>query len=143
MARWMVCGRRRFGRDQAVELGVDGFLLPRQVFAKVHVPDFSGRKGSADHLAVAADQHFDARFGLFQLLAAGVAEPHAALEEFKRAFEREIAGFQLLDDFFEFVETGFKRCGGRRAGRGFGHWQHSNRGSNPATMERRNGYPLW
>src|SRR5262249_13834947 len=40
-------GRRRLGGDQPLEFSVDELLLMRQVFAQIHVEDFSGRKGSA------------------------------------------------------------------------------------------------
>ena len=54
-------------------------------------------------LPVFADQHLDARFRLFELLAADIAEPHAALEEFERALQRQVAAFQFAHHFFQFV----------------------------------------
>ena len=65
---------------------------------------FFGAERLGDDLALFADQHFDARFGLFQLLAAGIAETHAALKEFDGAIQRQVAGFQFLDDLFQLVE---------------------------------------
>ena len=119
MARWMVSGGCVSGGDQAIEFGVDQLLLLGEVFAQVHA--FSGRNGSGCDLALLADQHFDARFGLFQLFAAGVAEAHAVLEELERALQRKIAGLQFLDDLFQFVEAGFEgQDGGGWCG-GIGH----------------------
>ena len=109
MARWMVSGRRGFRRHQAVQLRIHQPLLPGEVFAQVHAfSDFSGRNGSAAILPSLRMQHFDARFGLFQLLAAGIAEAHAALEELERALQRQVAAFQFLDHLFELVERGFE-----------------------------------
>jgi hypothetical protein len=63
-----------------------------------------------------SDQHFDSRFGVFQLFPAGIAECHAFLEQLQRTFQREIAAFELLDDFFKFVKAGFEANGGRSVG---------------------------
>ena len=95
-------------------------MLLGEVFAKVHA-FFLGTERLGLDFALLADEHFDARFGLFQLLAAGVAEAHAAFEEFERALQRQIAGLQFLDDFFQFVEAGLEgEDGGGWCG-GIGH----------------------
>jgi len=61
-----------------------------------------------DDLPVFANQHSDARFGLFELFAAGFAQSHTALEQLQRALQREVAPFELLDDCFELIETGLE-----------------------------------
>ena len=69
--------------------------------------------------ARALHQDFDAGFGLFQLLAAGVAELHAALEQFERALQRQLAAFHFLDDGFQLLESGLEaegRFGGGSGG---------------------------
>ena len=66
----------------------------------------------ADFVAL-ADQHFDARLGLFQLLAASFAEPHSFFEQLERALQRQVAALHFLDDQFELLESGLE------AGRGF------------------------
>jgi hypothetical protein len=99
-------GGLRFRRRQAIQVRVDQFLLLREVVAKVHA--FSGRIRLGLDFAFFADEHFDAGFGLFQLLAAGVAEAHAFFEEFQGALQGEIAGLQFLDDLFQFVEAGLE-----------------------------------
>jgi len=80
-----------------------------------------GAEGFGLYFAFLADQHLDAGFRFFQLFAAGVAEAHALLEELEGALERQIAPFELLDDLFELVETGFEGKGGIGL-RGFGHF---------------------
>ena len=55
--------------------------------------------------ARAPHQDFDARFGFFQLLAAGVAQLHAALEQFEGALQRQLAAFHFLDDGFQLLES--------------------------------------
>jgi uncharacterized protein (TIGR03435 family) len=54
---------------------------------------------------------FDARFGFFELLAAGFAQLHSSGEEIERAVEGEIARFEFFDYFFEFVQRGFEIAG--------------------------------
>ena len=82
--------RGRFRRHQAVELGIHELLLPGQVFAEVHA--FFGTERLGLDLAFFADQHFDARLGVFQLLAAGFAEAHPFLKQLERSLQRQIAG---------------------------------------------------
>jgi hypothetical protein len=50
------------------------------------------------------------------LLAARVAEVDAALKELDRALQGKVAGFELLDHFFELVERSFEGFGRPRAG---------------------------
>jgi len=59
-----------------------------------------------------ADQHLHAGLGFFELGAAGVAQLHAAREQIERAIERQVAGFEFFDHFFEFVERGFEARNG-------------------------------
>jgi len=69
------------------------------------------------NLARALHQHFNARFGFFQLFAAGVAELHAALEQLQGALQRKLAAFHFLDDGFQLLKSGLEAEGcvfGRR-----------------------------
>ena len=63
------------------------------------------------NLAGTLHQNFDARFGLFQLFAAGIAELHAALEQFQGALQRELAAFHFLDDGFQLLKSGLEAEG--------------------------------
>jgi hypothetical protein len=84
-------------------------LLLGEVFAQVHAGfGFFGAERLGGELALFADQHFDARLGGFQLRAAAIAEPHAALEQRQRALQRKVAAFQFLDHLFQLVERGFE-----------------------------------
>jgi len=82
---------------------------------------FLGTERLGLDFAFLADERFDAGFGLFQLLAAGVAQTHALFEEFDRALQREIAGLQFFDDFFQFVEAGLEGEDGGGWCNGIGH----------------------
>src|ERR1019366_3380340 len=87
--------------------------------------------------AIFPHQRFDARLGLFQLLAAGLAQFHAAREKFQRPVERQIARLQLFHHFLQFLERAFKAC--HRAGwlLTFGHSVYSKPGSRLAVEMHR------
>src|ERR1700730_12680130 len=73
------------------------------------------------HFALFADEHFDPRFGFFELFAAGLAEAHAALEKLQRALQGEVAGFEFLDDLVELIERGLEGFDGFGVGLVFRH----------------------
>jgi len=78
--------------------------------------------GLGPDLVAALDQHFDARLGLFELLAALLREGHTAFEELDGAFEREVAAFEIAHHGLKFGETGFE--GNRRCVFGLGILTH-------------------
>jgi hypothetical protein len=69
----------RFRRRQAIEVASTSRFAAGEVVAKVHA--FSGTERLRLDFAFLADEHFDARFGLFELFAAGVAEAHAFFKQ--------------------------------------------------------------
>jgi len=101
-------------------------------WSRVPVVVLSVRDREQDKIAAldnGADDYVTKPFSSGELLARlRVAQRHAALEQLERTIERQVAAFQLLDDFFELVERGFERCGWLRAGRLIRHEAHSNRG---------------
>ncbi len=64
------------------------------------------------NFAGALHQNFNASLGFFQLFAAGVAQLHAALEQFKGALQRKLAALHFLDDGFQLLKSGLEteRC---------------------------------
>ena len=66
------------------------------------------RKGSALHLVAFPHQDFDAGFGFFQLLAAGLAQLHSLLEKLQRALQRQVAALHFFDDGLQFLQAGFE-----------------------------------
>ena len=119
MARWMVEGSCDSGGNPAVERRVDPLLLVRDVFwSSVH--SLSRPERLRLHFARAANQDLDARFGFFQLLAAGFAQLHAAFEQFQGALQRKLAAFHFLDDGFQLLESSLEtsRARSRRSSAG-------------------------
>ena len=96
MARWMVSGGAVSGGTRRSSSASTSCCCCGEVFAQVHALFGAERLGL--ELAFSADQHFDAGFGFLELLAAGLAERDALLEEFERALERQVAALQFLDD---------------------------------------------
>src|ERR1035441_7520041 len=82
---------------------------------------FLGAERLGRDLAFFADEHLDASLGLLELLAAGIAEAHAAFKQLEGALEREVAGFELLDDLLELVERSFEGLGRPGIGLVFRH----------------------
>src|SRR5580693_424061 len=125
MARWMVAGGVfSEGTRRPSSASTSSCCRPR--YSRRSMSGFFWTEGLGNGLTVLADEHFDARLRFFQLLAADVAETHAALEELERAVKREIAAFELLDHLFQLVHGRFERYRGLRTGLVFRHWSHSS-----------------
>src|SRR5215472_3870698 len=133
MARWMVSG----GTDSP------GTRRSRwRSMSSCWVRRYSGRfirflfgwlKWFGQRFVAAPDQRFNAGFGFFELSAALVAEGDAALEELEGAFEREVAGFQFANNFFQFGKREFEF---RYRLYFIGHLLHSNAGRDWGRLRR-------
>jgi len=88
---------------------VDEFLLLAEIFRKIHaVRLFGWLKRFGDGFIAAPDQHLDTRLGFLELLAALLAQLHAAFEQLERSFQGKVALFQFAHGFFELFERFFK-----------------------------------
>src|SRR5262245_15774513 len=83
------------GRRQTIQLGIHETLLLNKIIAQVHASRLARVERLGSYLAVFADEHLNARFGFFELLAAGFAQLHAALEELDRTLEGEVTAVQF------------------------------------------------
>jgi hypothetical protein len=59
-------------------------------------------------LAISLQQDLHLAFRFFQLLATGVGEGHAFIEELECFVQRHVAFFQLVDDDFQALKAIFK-----------------------------------